>query len=566
MAEIEIICNNNNNNMKRTYPIGTSLFNIAEDLKPELNNDIIAALVNNKPKELSYQIFKPKTISFLDINSIIGYSIYMRSLIFLLYKATKDLYPNYSLKVAHSMPIGVYCELEGLKENLSNEMIEAIRGRMQQLIDENLPFVREELLTSEAIKIFKDDGLNEKVELFKTRKVLYTSVYTLYGTPNYFYGYLLPSTKYIKDFRIEKYFGNGLIAKLPEFLNNNINSEETTNDFLKEEHKGGSKLFKIFQEHKKWLKILNVSYVGQLNAAVLKNGAERLIKISEGLHERKIASIADEITERKSKIVLISGPSSSGKTTFSKRLAIQLEVLGCETAEISLDCYFVDREKTPLDENGEYDFESIDAIDIDFFNKQLNTLISSDKEIELPMFDFKLGKRFFNGSKLKMSRNTILIVEGIHGLNPKLTASIKEDNMFKIFVSALTHIAIDPQNPIKSTHNRLIRRIVRDYNYRGYSAKETLKRWPSVRKGENENIFPYQENADIMFNSALLFELGVLKKYAEPLLREINENSETYAQAYDLQKFLSYFVNIEDKDIPPTSILREFLGNSSFIY
>ncbi|MEG1499142.1 MAG: nucleoside kinase [Bacteroidales bacterium] len=568
MTSIEIICKNTG--IRKEYPIGISLDKIAKDQNIKLEHDLLGAKVNNKLRELSYEVFKPKTIEFIDVNDTIGYRMYMRSLVFILFKAIRDVYPGLTLKVEHSLPIGFYCELEGIESRINKDMILQIRQRMQEIIQKNLPFVRKQIPTPEAIEIFKKNGLDEKVALFETRQELYTSVYLLEDTANYFYGYLIPSTGYIKNFYIDRYFGNGLIAVWPSYVEHlQKNSNIILRSFLKEASQGGSKLFKIFQEQKKWLEILGVPYVGKLNKEILAHGPGRLIKVSEALQEKKIASIADNIAQCKDcKIILISGPSSSGKTTFCKRLSVQLQVLGYNTAEISLDDYFVDRDKTPLDDKGEYDFESIKAIDIPFFNEQLSSLMQTQEEIEidLPTFDFKEGKRKFLGRKLKMTPKTIIIVEGIHGLNPQLTITIPNKYKYKIFVSALTHIGIDTQNPVHSTDNRLLRRIVRDHNFRGYSATETLKRWESVRKGENKNIFPFQENADIMFNSALLFELGVLKKHAEPLLTAVPENTNEYPEAQRLLKFLSYFVHIEEKEIPPTSILREFLGESSFLY
>ena len=367
---------------------------------------------------------------------------------------------------------------------------------------------------------------------------------------------------------LDRYFGNGLIAIRPD-LNETVgkDTKRFLSDMVKAACQGGSKLFKTFQEQKDWLEIMGVPYVGNLNRILQQEGAGRLIKLSEALQEKKIASIADAVAKKADcRIVLISGPSSSGKTTFCKRLSIQLQVLGYSTAEISLDDYFVDREKTPRDANGDYDFECLEAIDREFFNQQLQQILNVQKEteIKMPVYDFKVGVRRMD-KKIRVSPKTIVLVEGIHGLNPALT-DLDSRFTFKIFVSALTHISIDTQNPVSSTDNRLIRRMVRDSKFRGNSALATLDRWPSVRRGENKNIFPYQEQADVMFNSALLFELGVLKQDAEALLRAIPENSEHYGEAHRLLKFLSYFLPIEEKEIPPTSILREFLGGSSFVY
>jgi uridine kinase len=394
------------------------------------------------------------------------------------------------------------------------------------------------------------------VTLFKYREQLYSSVYGLGDAVNYFYGYLVPSTGYVTQFDLTKYFC-GFLLRIPE-----KNSPWQLNGFKRQD-----KLFKVFREHKRWANILGVSYVGQLNQATSQKRDADLIKISEALHEKKIARIADKIYKREKdvRVILIAGPSSSGKTTFSKRLSVHLMVLGLQPVQISLDNYFVDRDLTPLDEKGDYNFETIKALDIDLFNQNLQDLIAG-KETYLPKFDFTTGKQTRKDSMMQMKENQILVIEGIHGLNPELTASIPAKAKYGIFVSALTQISIDAQNPIPSTDNRLIRRIVRDYRFRNYSALDTLARWDSVRKGEEHYIFPYQENADSMFNSALLYELAVLKTFAEPIIKAVPETRPEYAEAQRLLKFLSYLKQISARDIPPTSIIREFLGGSSFVY
>lgn len=566
MSKIEIICKNTG--IRKEYPIGTTLAEIAKDQHIQLEDDILAARVNNSLRELSFELFKPKTVEFIDIHDPMGYAMYMRSMIFIMFKAARDLWPESTLKVEHTLPLGTYCELIGIQGKLSLSMVIQLRKRVQEIIDEDLPITRRQIPTTEAIEVFKQNRLYEKVLLFQTRNELYTSVYSIGNVSNYFYGYLVPSTGYIKHFHIDRYFGNGLIAIRPD-LNETVgkDTKRFLSDMVKAACQGGSKLFKTFQEQKDWLEIMGVPYVGNLNRILQQEGAGRLIKLSEALQEKKIASIADAVAKKADcRIVLISGPSSSGKTTFCKRLSIQLQVLGYSTAEISLDDYFVDREKTPRDANGDYDFECLEAIDREFFNQQLQQILNVQKEteIKMPVYDFKVGVRRMD-KKIRVSPKTIVLVEGIHGLNPALT-DLDSRFTFKIFVSALTHISIDTQNPVSSTDNRLIRRMVRDSKFRGNSALATLDRWPSVRRGENKNIFPYQEQADVMFNSALLFELGVLKQDAEALLRAIPENSEHYGEAHRLLKFLSYFLPIEEKEIPPTSILREFLGGSSFVY
>lgn len=552
---IEIICLNGATPQRKKFPLGTSLAQIAMDLNINLASPIIGALVNNKVKELTYQVFKPKQIEFVDFSYNAGYQMYLRSLSFLLFHAVKRLFPNAILSIQHSISGGKYCEIDNLNEPLTDLIVSDIFQEMKDIVTANIPFKREELLTSDARKLFEINGLHDKSMLFKSRNLLYTSVYHLDDSINYYYGFLVPSTGYIKVFNLELYH-QGILLQPPSRHNPKQTAHINAQD----------KLFSVFQEHKKWISILGVPRVGELNLAVEKKQTTNLIQVSEALHEKKVASVADEIHRKENvKMVLISGPSSSGKTTFCKRLSVQLEVLGYKPVQISIDNYFVERDETPKDEHGEYDFECLNAIDLALFNTHLLKLLNGE-EVEIPTFDFAQGKKIFNGNVLKMDSKSILILEGIHGLNPQLTAMIDNTFKYKIFVSALTQIAIDSQNPIPTTDNRLIRRMVRDFRYRGYSALDTMKRWPSVRKGEEKWIFPYQEQADVMFNSALLCELSVLKQYAEPLLRDVPETEHEYAEAVRILKFLSYFKAISEKEIPPTSILREFFGGSSFIY
>ncbi len=552
---VEIICKNND--VRKEIPLGTSLEQLKDELGVKTRYQILGALVNNKLRELDYQIFKPKTIRYIDISHPMGKRMYNRSVQFLLYKAMIDLYPNAGLRIEHSVPGGWYCEVDNLGKAVDKEFILEVKKRMKELVEQDLPFIRKQLPTEEAVQIYKAHGLDEKVKLFTTRNEIYTTVYFLEDAPNHFDGYLVPSTSYLKAFELTEYY-NGFFIGTPRDGYDKIKFPENPQN---------SKLFKIFREHVEWLDILQVPYVGELNEAIINKKAGDLIKVAEALHEKKIAKIADKIFQRRNevKVVFIAGPSSSGKTTFCKRLSVQLQVIGFKPVQISLDNYFVDRAHTPRDEKGEYDFEALEAVDIKFFNEQLLDLMNG-KEVELPVFNFYQGIREMSGEKIKSDANTIYIIEGIHGLNPKLTPKIEDKYKYKIFVSALTHIGIDKQNPIPSTDNRLIRRIVRDYKTRGYSALDTLSRWESVLAGEKKNIFPYQENADIMFNSALLFELAVLKAYAEPILREVPETAPEYDQAIRLLKFFSYFKAMPSDEIPPTSILREFLGGSSFLY
>lgn len=550
---IKITCLNNN--LTKEYELGKTLKEIADDLKINLKYRILGARVNNQLAELDYEIFKPKMVEFIDFTNIDGFRMYQRSLSFVLMKAVSDLFPNKNLKIEHSISGGFYCELEGENFVLSAENVVDIAEKMREIIKADLKFIRNEIPTSKAIELFEKNNLPEKARLFKSRERLYSSVYELGDKIDYFYGYLVPSTGYLEFFDLLPYY-DGMLLRFPtrekfEDLDNIVYQE---------------KLFDIFQEYKNWGEVLGVKTVGHINEAVKKGNAGELIKISEALHEKKVAGIADIINNRKeTKVILVAGPSSSGKTTFSKRLSVQLIVSGLKPIQISLDNYFVNREDTPKDETGEYDFEAFEALDTKTFNQNLLDLIAG-KEIDMPLFSFETGKRYYNNNKMKISDEHIIIIEGIHALNPRLSALIDNKYKFKIYVSALTQIGIDWHNRIPTTDNRLLRRIIRDNRYRGYSALDTLRRWASVRRGEERNIFPFQEEADIMFNSALLFELGVIKRYAEPLLKQIDETQHEYSEAKRLLKFLSYFDAIPDEEIPPTSILREFLTGSSFKY
>ncbi|NQU86926.1 MAG: nucleoside kinase [Mariniphaga sp.] len=554
MKEIDIFCVNTAT--KHSYPLGTTLKEISEDLNIKLDRQVCGAIVNNKLAELSFGVVKPKTIEFIDSTDRDGQRMYIRSLMFVLFAAIKDLFPKVCLKIQHGIAKGYYCELDGLNRPISDSDIQALKTKMQEYIDMDLPFIKKGLPTEEVFQIYKKQGLDEKAKLIKQQGRIYTDIYFLDKHSNYYFGHLLPSTGYIKLFDLSQYF-EGILLRVQK-----LGKPNKLYKFVKQ-----TKLFDIYQEHKDWVEILDVATVGSLNEYTLKNKSGDILKISEALQEKKVAEIANKISERsdKVKIVLVAGPSASGKTTFSKRLSVQLSVNGLHPYQISLDDYFIDREKTPRDENGEYDFEALEAIDVDFFNQQLNDLFEGN-EVELPVFDFDLGKRKLSGKKLKLRDNDILIIEGIHGMNPLLLSNVDSINVFKVFISALTQISFDEQNYISAADNRLLRRMVRDSKYRGYNAAETIKRWPSVKKGEEKNIFPYQENADVMFNSATIYELAVFKKYAEPLLESIAENQPEFRETRRLLKFLSYFKPIDDSEIPPTSLLREFLGGSSFAY
>ncbi|MGM0375237.1 MAG: nucleoside kinase [Bacteroidota bacterium] len=535
---------------------GTNLQQIAETLDIKLNHPILGAMVNNQVRELSFEVYNPKTIEFIDITHKDGMRMYVRGLSFLLYAAAKELFPHARLRIDHSVSRGFYCELHNLNKELTIDDVFNLGEQMNNLVRQDIPIVQHKEETEDVIEFFQQHGLYDKVDLLRHRGQYYSSYYTMKEHIGKFYGFMVPSTGYLEVFDLNKYY-HGMLLQVPSQQN-----PEQVEELVEQK-----KMFEIFREFSNWNRILNVTNISDLNNAAHNGEAERLIKVSEALHEKKMAQIADQITERRDeiRIVLISGPSSSGKTTFSKRLAIQLLVNGIKPLNLSLDNYFVDRDKTPLDENGEYDFEALGALDVELFNQHLISLMKG-KEVELPHFSFETGQRYYNGEKLKMGKDNILIVEGIHGLNPQLTPLVEAKAKFKIYVSALTNINIDDQTRIPTTDNRLIRRIIRDYRYRHYSALETISRWDSVRRGEEKHIFPFQEEADVMFNSALLYELAVLKPFAEPVLLEVQPNRSEYSEANRLLKFFSYFKPIQPRDIPPTSILREFLGGSSFNY
>ncbi len=551
---VEIICENNNS--KKHYPMGVTLLEIAKDQNISLANPILGALVNNEVRELDYHVFNPKQILFFDLSSPAGMRMYQRSLFFVLEKAVRDVLPGKRLSVEHSVSKGFYCEIEGFEGSIPLSLAFTLGDRMREIIARDIPFTSEKMATTEVIKYFDNQGYAEKSMLLKTRPRLYTTVYRLDDRMDYFYGCMVPSSGYLKKFDLVKYY-DGLLLMVPK----RSNPSEMEDLILQD------KMFDIFREYKAWVEILGVSSIGSINQMVLDGNGDELIKIGEALQEKKVGQIADEIRKHRDTVsmVLISGPSSSGKTTFAKKLAIQLKVAGLTPVTLSLDNYFVDRDKTPLDENGQFDFESIYSLDIEAFNQDLLSLFSG-KEIELPKFSFEHGKRFYDGTKLLITDKTILLIEGIHALNPLLTHLVDADKKFKVYVSALTSLSVDGHNRIPTTDNRLIRRIIRDFRYRNYSALDTISRWESVRRGEDKYIFPFQEEADVMFNSSLLFELGVLKQYADPVLREVPPSVKEYAEAQRLLKFLEYFVPIDDKEIPPTSIIREFLGGSSFSY
>ena len=550
---LQICCKNNN--IYKEFPIGSSLLDIYYGFNLNFPYQVVSAKVNNRSEGLNFKVYNNKDVEFLDVRDSSGMRTYVRSLCFVLFKAVSELFPEGKLYVEHPVSKGYFCNLR-IGRPITLEDVTRIKQRMQEIIAENISYHRIECHTTEAVRVFSERGMNDKVKLLETSGSLYTYYYTLGDTIDYYYGNLLPSTGYLKLFDIVKYY-DGLLLRIP-----NKDNPDVLEEVVKQE-----KMLDVFKEYLNWSYITGLNYAGDFNIACEEGHATDLINVGEALQEKKIAQIADTIFHRgengnRVKLVLISGPSSSGKTTFSKRLSIQLMTNGLKPFPISLDNYFVDREETPLDENGNYDYESLYALDLELFNQQIQALLRGE-EVELPRFNFSLGKKEYKGDKLKIEDNTILILEGIHALNPELTPHIPEEKKFKIYVSALTTISLDDHNWIPTTDNRLLRRIIRDFNYRGYSARETISRWPSVRAGEDKWIFPYQENADVMFNSALLYEFAVLRLHAEPILMGVPRNCPEYCEAYRLLKFIKYFVPVQDKEIPPTSLLREFLGGSS---
>lgn len=553
---LQIYCKNNNST--REFPEGSSLLDIYNGFNLAMPYGPVSAKVNNKVESLDFRVYYNKDIEFLDITSSSGMRTYVRSLFFILVKAVEELYPQGSISLEHPISKGYFCKLH-IDRTIGLDDVQRIKQKMQEIIAADIPYTRTESHTEEVVRLFEKRGMMDKARLLDTYGQLYSYYYQLGDTVDCYYSSLVPSTGYIRLFDIVKYY-DGLLLRIPS-RENPTKLEEV----VKQE-----KMLEVFQEYHRWNQILGISTVGDLNVACNHGHATDLINVSEALQEKKIAQIADEITHRNQdgqrvKLVLISGPSSSGKTTFSKRLSIQLMTNGLKPYPISLDDYFVNRNDTPLDENGKHDFESLYAVDLPFFEEQLTTLLNGG-EVELPRYNFTTGKREMSGKKLRIDEHMILIIEGIHALNPALTPHIPNENKYKVYVSALTTILLDNHNYIPTTDNRLLRRIIRDYKYRNYSAEETIARWPSVRAGEEKWIFPYQENSDAMFNSALLFELAVLKDYVEPVLRKVPNRCPEYSEAHRLLRFLNYFVSVQDKELPPTSLLREFLGGSSFQY
>ena len=549
---VEVRCLNNGQTLQ--IPMGSKLKVIYEATGLQLPHGPMAVRVNNKVEGMHYRIYNAKTVEFLDITSPSGLRAYTRSLFFVLCKAVHDLYERAKVSIDIPVSNGYYVNLD-IGRPVTLDDVGLIRSKMQSIIDAALPIHRYETLTEDAIKMFTILHTFSKVKLLKSSGRLYTTYYDLDGYMDYFYGSMLTNTSQLYLFGLEKYF-DGLLLRIPSQAHPDELGEMTHQD----------KMFGIFKEHHQWQDIIGLRTIGDLNEGIEKGYSSQLIQISEALQEKRIAKIAEDIAFRKGiRMVLIAGPSSSGKTTTCKRLSVQLATNGIKPVPISLDDYFVDRENTPRQPNGDYDFEHLHALNLSLLNEQINALLNGE-EVELPRYNFQQGRSEMSGHRLRLNDDEILVVEGIHALNPELMAQVPQNQIFRIYASALTTILLDNHNYIPTTDNRLLRRIIRDYKYRGVSAVETIRRWPSVRAGENKWIFPFQENADSMFNTAMLFELAVIKSQAEPLLDLVPENVPEYSEAYRLKKFLSYIKPIPADQIPPTSLLREFLGGSSFKY
>ena len=553
---LPVICENAGRTIE--VAMGMTLLEVERQLRLDGPHPFLAAYVNNRIKELNYRIYKPVTVRFIDITSFEGIRVYQRTISFILQKAVRELFPDRTLYIRHSLGAsGFYCEISGFGP-IPAEHLDAIKARMRGIIDRNLPIQGVKMLTDTARKIYEGFGMADKIALLDSRPRLYSKIYTIDSLPGYFYGALTPSTGYTPQFDLHPYY-NGFFIALPlrtdpTRLHQSVHQE---------------KMFDVFHQYQSWVEIMGVPTVGQLNSKVLAGDASELIKIAEAFHENKLAQVAGCVAEanreRGVRLVLISGPSSSGKTTFAKRLGVQLRVLGLNPVLISLDDYFVDREKTPRDENGEYDYEALEAIDLEQFNDHLKRL-ERGESVDIPRYDFISGTRQWHDNPLQLDERSVLIVEGIHGLNPALTPGVPESRKFKIYVSCFTSVALDNVSRIATSDNRLLRRLTRDYRTRGNDALSTLARWESVRRGEEKHIFPYQENADVMFNSSLFYEISVLRRFAEPILREVPDTVPEYGEAKRMLKFLDNFIPISPEEIPPTSLLREFIGGSSFKY
>jgi uridine kinase len=536
------------------YKDGTSLLEISRDFQDKFPSTIVAARVNNMLRELTYIPEGDVELEFVDLTSEDGERIYVRSLSCVFIRAAREIIKGCRVSIEHSLGNGIYCEIHGDRSITESDVL-AIEKRMREIIQKDIPFIKESIPLEEAVEMFEKDGQLDKVRLLKYRKRPFINIYSCGWFKDYFYGYMVPSTGFLKKFGL-KFYPPGLILQFP-----NRYSPGDIPPYIDQ-----PKLAAVFKEAEQWGEILGVADVGSLNERISMGRGRELVRIAEALHEKKIAQIADEIAQHSDRlrVILIAGPSSSGKTTFAQRLSVQLKVNGLRPVSVSLDDYFVNRDMTPRDENGNYDFESIEAIDLALFNRQLVELIEG-KKVEVPTYNFQKGVREYRGNMLQVEKNQPIIIEGIHGLNERLTSSIPKENKFKIYVSALTQLNIDDHNRIPTTDTRILRRIVRDSQFRSNDALNTIKMWPSVRRGEEKYIFPFQEDANVMFNSALIYELSVLKRYAEPLLQKIDSRYREFSKARILLKFLDYFLPFDEEDeIPPNSIIREFIGKSCF--
>ncbi|MBQ4387393.1 MAG: nucleoside kinase [Prevotella sp.] len=558
---LQIRCKNNN--VTKSFPEGTSLLDVYQEFSDEIQlpYPVVSAKVNNVPQGLKFRLYQNRDVEFLDAREGSGHRVYVRSLSFVLYKATQDIFAGSKLFVEHSLCRGYYCNFKKRgNEPLTDEDVENIKARMQEIIDLDMPFRRTEATNEEAIRVFTDRGFSDKVKLLETSGQIYSDYYTLGDTVDYYYGPLVPSAGYLRVWGLQRY-EQGLLLQVPDW-----NNPTRIAQWVEQ-----PKTFEMFAEKTRWDIIMRLSNAGDVNKAVQRGHASELIQVSEALQEKKIVQIAEEIDRRfhreqnPVRLVLITGPSSSGKTTFCKRLSIQLLACGLRPISFSTDDYFVNRVDTPRLPNGDYDFDNIETVEYTLLEDHLRRLMRGER-VEVPEYNFVTGKREWNGKKLKLSNDTVLIIEGIHALNPLLTQKIQDDVKYKIYISALTSISLDDHNWIPTRDNRLLRRIIRDYNKGAYTAQETISQWKNVLAAEDQWIFPFQETADVMFNSALNIEFAVLRTHAELILTQVPKNCPEYAEAHRLLKFIRFFLPVSDKEIPPTSIMREFVGGSSFKY
>jgi uridine kinase len=558
---LQIRCKNNN--VTKSFPEGCSLLDVYQEFQDEIKlpYPVVSAKVNNASQGLKFRLFQNRDVEFLDAREGSGHRVYVRSLSFVLYKATQDVFPGSKLFIEHSLCRGYYCNFKKKNaEQLTDEDVELIKQRMQEIINLDMPFRRTEATTEETIRVFAERGFSDKVKLLETSGQIYSDYYTLGDTVDYYYGPLVPSAGYLKVWGLERY-EQGLLLRVPDWNNPNLLAEKVDQP----------KTYEMFAEKTKWDIIMRLSNAGDVNKAIMRGHASELIQVSEALQEKKIVQIAEDIDSRfhrekdPVRIVLITGPSSSGKTTFCKRLSVQLLACGLRPVSFSTDDYFVNRVDTPKLPNGDYDFDNIETVEYSLLEDHLLRLMQGER-VEIPEYNFVTGKREWNGKKLKLGSDTVLIIEGIHALNPLLTQKVPDSLKYKVYISALTSISLDDHNWIPVRDNRLLRRIIRDYNKGAFTAQQTIAQWKNVMEAENQWIFPYQESADVMFNSALNIEFAVLRTHAEIILSCVPKNCPEYAEAHRLLKFIHFFLPVSDKEIPPTSIMREFVGGSSFKY